>query len=128
MHQLVEILDILNENLEVESDSVSGIDTKYERQSNSENVNRQAKHINIELSDEFSENNFVLGPTWEMPGTSDLNSLKLMKTSLRIDVDQANVEHAIEYFNVIVNDFPGEYFLQSPFIFAVSVLEIAGNS
>lgn len=43
-----------------------------------------------------------------------------MKTSLRADDDWAiSHKHALQYFDVIVNDYPSEYFLQSPYIFVV---------
>lgn len=55
-----------------------------------------------------------------MPGASDSNSLKLMKTSLAINTNEENIEHALKFFGNIVHDFPAEYFLQPPYIFVVS--------
>lgn len=62
---------------------------------------------------------FTFTNAWETPFASDLNSMKNLKTSLQTDVDRANLDHALQYFEASVNDFPGEYFLQSPYIFAV---------
>lgn len=49
-----------------------------------------------------------------------MNSIKLLKSSLRSDTEEANVEHALQFLNVAINDFPAEYFLQPPYIFFVS--------
>lgn len=62
---------------------------------------------------------FTFANAWETPIMSDLNSLKMLKSLLHADVDRANHEHTLKYFDVIVKDYPGEYFLQSPYIFAV---------
>lgn len=62
---------------------------------------------------------FTFANAWETPMASDLNSLKTLKSLLHADVDRDNHEHTLKYFDVIVKDYPGEYFLQSPYIFAV---------
>lgn len=62
---------------------------------------------------------FTYMNAWEQPVASDLNTLKLLKTSLRANVDRAGIEHALQYFDVIVKDYPGEYFLQEPYLFVV---------
>lgn len=49
-----------------------------------------------------------------------MNSIKLLKSSLRSDTEEANVQHALQFLNVAINDFPAEYFLQPPYIFFVS--------
>lgn len=56
---------------------------------------------------------------WQQPVASDMNSLKLLKSSLRADSEQANIQHALQFLDTAINDFPGEYFLQPPYIFFV---------
>lgn len=67
--------------------------------------------------------NFV--EIWEKPCASDMNSIKLLKSSLRSDTEEANVQHALQFLNVAINDFPAEYFLQPPYIFFVSYTTFA---
>lgn len=89
-----------------------------------------SKHSLNEIFDILNENDenvdtatqahsFTFTNAWETPLARDLNSMKNLKTSLQTDVDRANLDHALQYFEASVNDFPGEYFLQSPYIFAV---------
>lgn len=56
---------------------------------------------------------------WDVPGAADLNSIKSMKTSLHADNNDDDIEHALKFFGVVVDDFPAEYFLQPPYIFTV---------
>lgn len=56
---------------------------------------------------------------WEIPGPSDLNSLNLLKSSLRLDADIKDILHAISFLKTAIVDFPAEYFLQPPYIFQV---------
>lgn len=109
---LNEILDILNANDE------------EDRQENGRLDASSARHMNLVNEKEVTDADtrahcFAFTNAWETPLASDLNTLKLLKQSLQADVDRANHEHALLYFDVIVNDYPGEYFLQSPYIFAV---------
>lgn len=62
---------------------------------------------------------YLFTSAWETPSKSDANTLEMLNESLQADVDSANIEHALHYFGVIVNDYLGEYFLQSPHIFTV---------
>ncbi|XP_037032137.1 uncharacterized protein LOC119071380 isoform X2 [Bradysia coprophila] len=54
---------------------------------------------------------------WEIPGPADLNSLNLLKSSLRLDADTKDILHAITFLKTAIVDFPAEYFLQPPYIF-----------
>lgn len=71
----------------------------------------------------YSSQTFRYTNAWDMPGPSDLNSLISMNTSLDASSDEDNIEHALKFFNVKVNDYPAEYFLQPPFIFLVNVFD-----
>lgn len=113
-HTLNKMLDILNANDE------------YKRNENDRLDSFSAKHMDRmngidDITVDTRASCFTFTNAWETPLANDLNTLKLLKTSLKTDVDRANLEHAFQYFDVIVNDFPGEYFLQSPYIFAVRI-------
>lgn len=109
---LNEILDILNSNEIIEPGESKRLDAFSGRETNRTNGNAET------LTDGRAHH-FAFTNAWELPQLSDVNSLKLLKTSLQEDVDRLNHEHALQYFDVIVNDYPGEFFLQSPYIFAV---------
>lgn len=114
---LNEILDILNENDEDNQQEDGRLDAFSARHMDCVNGNEDG---DADTRAHF----FSFTNAWETPLASDLNTLKLLKQSLRADVDRANHEHALLYFDVIVNDYPGEYFLQSPYIFAVGHSEL----
>lgn len=59
---------------------------------------------------------------WSQPTQTDLHSLKLLKASLNLCEDAANLEHAVKYMPLALQDYPPEYFLQPPYIFLVSSL------
>lgn len=48
-----------------------------------------------------------------------MNSIKLLKSSLRYESEEANIQHALQFLSVAINDYPAEYFLQPPYIFLV---------
>lgn len=64
--------------------------------------------------------NLEFEEAWEVPEVADKEILHPLKESLGVDKEKADVEHAVQYFQQHANDFPGEFFLQSPFIYAVS--------
>lgn len=59
---------------------------------------------------------------WEVAGQKELQELSLLKSSLSIKSSQNELDHALQYFEHRIKDFPGEFFLQSPFVFLVSHL------
>lgn len=66
-------------------------------------------------------NGYTFTTAWETPITADLNSMHSLKNALQSNVDQENLNHAMQYFEGIVKDYPGEYFLQSPYLFDVNI-------
>lgn len=109
---LNQVLDILNAN------------TEDRRQENERLAAFGARSLdrangNEDCATDTRAHCFTFMNAWEQPVASDLNTLKLLKTSLRVGVDRAGIEHALQYFDVIVKDYPGEYFLQAPYLFAV---------
>lgn len=60
---------------------------------------------------------YIFVRAWETAEPSDANSIHELKTAIRSDADVESLERAMQYFSVIVDDFPGEYFLQAPFVF-----------
>lgn len=56
---------------------------------------------------------------WDLVGPKDKQRLLSLKTSLSIENDGNELDDALEFFKQSVHDFPGEHFLQSPFIFVV---------
>lgn len=56
---------------------------------------------------------------WEVAGQKELQELSLLKSSLSIKSSQNEIDHALQYFEHRIKDFPGEFFLQSPFVFLV---------
>lgn len=109
---LNEISDTLNANDEDNRQENGRLDVFSARHMDRVNGNEDA-------DTDTRAHGFQFTNAWETLLASELNTLKLLKQSLRADVDRANHEHALLYFDVIVNDYPGEYFLQSPYIFAV---------
>lgn len=61
---------------------------------------------------------------WEVLGQKELQSLSTLKASLSIKHDQSELEHALQYFQQYILDFPGEFFLQTPFIFTVRIMSL----
>lgn len=61
---------------------------------------------------------------WEVAGQKELQELSLLKSSLSIKSSQNELDHALQYFEHRIKDFPGEFFLQSPFVFLVRHLFI----
>lgn len=61
---------------------------------------------------------FELEDAWQIPCPADLKTLHSLKSTLIID--QTDLQQAVQYLRKQIIDFPGEYFLQSPFIFKVS--------
>lgn len=117
MQMLNEILDILNANEKDTADFENERMATFKARNTDRLLNGNDGHND---GGDTRGHCFTFTNAWETPQSTDLNSLKLLKTSLRTDADQANHDHALQYFDVIVNDFPGEYFLQSPYIFVVS--------
>ncbi|XP_055306610.1 protein rotatin homolog, partial [Sitodiplosis mosellana] len=54
---------------------------------------------------------------WEVAGQRELQELSSLKSSLSIKSNQNELDHALQYFQHRIKDFPGEFFLQSPFVF-----------
>lgn len=57
---------------------------------------------------------------WESPGQIEFKALAHLKTSISVKHSQTELDRALSYFEKYVYDFPGEFFLQKPFIFTVS--------
>lgn len=57
---------------------------------------------------------------WEVLGQKELQAFSSLMASLSIKHSQAELDHALHYFQQYILDFPGEFFLQTPFIFTVS--------
>lgn len=109
---LNEIFDILNANDDDSRDENARLATSSARYIDSTSANE-------DMAADTRAHCFTFTSAWETPLASDMNTLKLVNTSLQTDADRANHEHTLQYFDMIVNDYPGEYFLQSPYIFAV---------
>lgn len=62
---------------------------------------------------------FCYTAEWDVPIPSDRNSLNSMKASLSVNSNDEDIDHALKFFGVLVDDFPAEYFLQPPYIFLV---------
>lgn len=58
---------------------------------------------------------------WETPAPVDLSSMNELKATLQSKLEQVDLDHAMQYFATIASDYPGEYFLQPPFLFDVSL-------
>lgn len=61
------------------------------------------------------------GRAWETAEEKELNILLQLKSTISTKHDQTELDHALQYFEKYVYDFPGEFFLQMPFIFTVSI-------
>lgn len=89
--RLNEILDILNAN-------VKDSDIEMERlvTFNARNIDR-IPNVNLEHNGvgDTCVPRFTFSNAWDMAQSTDLNSTKLLKTSLRADVDQDKNDHAI---------------------------------
>lgn len=57
---------------------------------------------------------------WEVPGQIEVTALSQLQSSISIKHSQAELDRALHYFEKYIYDFPGEFFLQKPFIFTVS--------
>lgn len=57
---------------------------------------------------------------WEVPGQIESTALSTLKSSISLKHSQSEIDHALQFFEKYVYDFPGEFFLQTPFIFTVS--------
>lgn len=53
---------------------------------------------------------------WQQPAISDLQSMRLLNTTLRDVSAAAAFEHAVQFMSNACTDWPGEYFLQPPYI------------
>lgn len=60
-----------------------------------------------------------LEAAWEVLEEKELQALSTLKSSLSIKHSQLELDHAFQYFQQYIQDFPGEFFLQTPFIFVV---------
>lgn len=58
---------------------------------------------------------------WEVPGQIEFKALAHLQTSISVKHSQPELDRALLYFEKYVYDFPGEFFLQKPFIFTVSI-------
>lgn len=56
---------------------------------------------------------------WEAAGKTELEVLLQLKSNMSTKHDQNEIDHALHYFEKYIYDFPGEFFLQRPFIFTV---------
>lgn len=56
---------------------------------------------------------------WDSAGQKELQELSQLKSSLCIQNSEIELNHALQYFEHRIYDFPGEFFLQSPFVFMV---------
>ncbi|XP_055312030.1 uncharacterized protein LOC129574273 isoform X2 [Sitodiplosis mosellana] len=70
----------------------------------SNNVNCSADELQFEMA-------------WEVPGEAELQVLSSLKSSLSIESSQNELDRALQYFQHRIKDFPGEFFLQSKFVF-----------
>lgn len=64
---------------------------------------------------------------WEVAGHKELQALSKLKSSLSIKSNQKELDHALQYFQHSIKDFPGEFFLQTPFVFMVTLFILKFN-
>lgn len=58
---------------------------------------------------------------WEAAGKTELGVLLQLKSTISTKHNQTELEHALQYFEKYIYDFPGEFFLQMPFLFTVRI-------
>lgn len=58
---------------------------------------------------------------WEIAGKAELDVLVQLKSAISTKHNQNELDHALGFFQKYVYDFPGEFFIQTPFIFKVNV-------
>lgn len=56
---------------------------------------------------------------WEIVGKRELDELIKLKSTISTKHNQAELDHALQYFEKYIYDFPGEFFLQMPYLFTV---------
>ncbi|XP_050096814.1 protein rotatin homolog [Anopheles aquasalis] len=54
---------------------------------------------------------------WEVPAPNVASVLQCFNDSLRPDVDELNLQHALSFLAPYIQDYPPEFFLQPPYIF-----------
>lgn len=57
---------------------------------------------------------------WEVAEKTELEVLLKLKSTISPKHSQSELDHALQYFGKYIYDFPGEFFLQMPFLFTVS--------
>lgn len=57
---------------------------------------------------------------WEAVGPNELKYVLQLKSTISTKHNQIELVRALHYFEKYIYDFPGEFFLQTPFIFMVS--------
>ncbi|KAJ6648599.1 Protein rotatin like [Pseudolycoriella hygida] len=91
--------------------------TSLDEKSNFSMSSVQVDDLNIDSANALEYLDYVV--PWDIPDPSDLNSLNLLKSSLRLDADMKDIMHAVSFLKTAIVDFPAEYFLQPPYIFQV---------
>lgn len=80
---------------------------------------RISKHKNLNLSCPIEGLNYE--HAWEAAGKTEFDVLLQLKSTISTKHNQTELEHALQYFEKYVYDFPGEFFLQMPFLFTVRI-------
>lgn len=71
--------------------------------------------------DNINMDRYKFTQIWETPDPVDQNLMSVIKNKLHSKLDQQSLDSSMRYFGRLVKDYPGEYFLQSPFLFEVRV-------
>ncbi|XP_031630428.1 uncharacterized protein LOC116345312 [Contarinia nasturtii] len=112
-----EIIRIVNGH-KVEFERPVKVDVQYEAPRIPDVLNFQDINANS-----YNTDGLQYETAWEEAGQKELQELSQLKSSLCAKNNHIELEHALQYFQHRVNDFPGEFFLQSPFVF-MSLLQL----
>lgn len=100
------------------ADSTASITSKSSSTSTPISLSLSAAFADVHLNDDelLQTARLSYEDAWQQPAISDLQSMRLLNTALR-DVDAAAAfEHAVQFMSNACTDWPGEYFLQPPYI------------